>query len=128
LKDITKQTKVVSGAAKVTWDRKRPFIADPSIKPCVDLEKTASYPSGHATRGMVWALVLAEIFPEHRDALLARGREFGEDRSLAGLHYPSDVVAGQKLGAEIAKRLLADPDFRAKLDKAKEEVLAHAHA
>jgi len=124
LNDVAKQAKVVAGAAKVTWDRKRPFLADPRIKPCVELEKTPSYPSGHAIRGMVWALLLAEIYPEHRDALLARGREFGEDRVLAGLHYPSDIAAGQKLGAEIAKRLLADPEFRAKLDKAREETLA----
>jgi acid phosphatase (class A) len=128
MKEVTHQAKVVAGAAKLTWDRKRPFLTDTRIKPCVELEKTSSYPSGHAIRGMVWALVLAEIYPEHRDALLARGREFGEDRVLAGLHYPSDVAAGQKLGAEIAKRLLADPEFRAKLDKAKEEALAHAHA
>ena len=128
LKDVAHQAKVVAGAAKATWDRKRPYLTDTRIKPCVELEKTPSYPSGHATRGMVWALVLAEIYPEHRDALLARGREFGEDRELAGLHYPSDVAAGQKLGAEIAKRLLADPEFRAKIEKAKEEVLAHAHA
>ena len=128
LKEVQQQAKVVAGAAKVQWSRKRPFLTDDRIKPCVELEKTPSYPSGHATRGMVWATVLAEIYPEHRDALLARGREFGDDRFVAGLHYPSDVAAGQKLGAEIAKRLLADPEFRAKLDKAKEEATAHAHA
>ncbi len=128
LKDAARQAKIVGGAAKAQWNRRRPFIADARIKPCVDLEQTPSYPSGHATRGMVWALLLAEIYPEHRDALLARGREFGEDRSLAGLHYPSDVAAGQKLGEEIARRMLADPEFRARLDKAKEETLSHAHA
>lgn len=128
MKQVQQQTKVVSGAAKATWDRKRPYVTDQRIKPCAEIEKTPSYPSGHATRGMVWALVLAEIYPEHRDALLARGREFGDDRALAGVHYPSDVAAGQKLGAEIAKRLLADPEFTAKLEKAKEEAMAHAHA
>jgi len=128
LKEVLQQGKVVAGPAKVYWNRKRPYLTDARIKPCVELEKTPSYPSGHATRGMVWALVLAEIYPEHRDALIARGREFGNDRILAGVHYPSDVAAGQKLGTEIAKRLLADPEFRAKLDKAKEEATSHAHA
>ena len=37
------------------------------------------------------------------------------------MHYPSDVAAGQKLGAEIARRLLANPDFRADLREAKQE-------
>ena len=127
MKEVQQQAKVVAGAAKVQWNRKRPFLTDTRIKPCVELEKTPSYPSGHATRGMVWALILAEIYPDHRDALLARGREFGDDRALGGVHYPSDVAAGQKLGAEIAKRLLADPQFREKLDKAKEEAMSHAH-
>ena len=101
MKEVTLQTKVVSSAAKINWNRKRPYLTDERIKPCVAVEKTFSFPSGHATRGMVWATVLAAIYPEHRDELLSRGREFGSDRSIAGLHYPSDVTAGQKLGAEI---------------------------
>jgi acid phosphatase (class A) len=106
--------------AKNTWNRRRPFVADSRIQPCVRIGGF-SYPSGHASRGTIWALVLAEIFPEHRDALLARGRQFGTDRTLSGVHYPSDVVAGQKLGAVIASRLLADPAFRAKVEAAKRE-------
>lgn len=127
LKEITIQTKVVTSAAKITWRRKRPFISDKRIMPCVQLEDTFSYPSGHATRGMVWATVLSAIYPDHRDKLMARGREFGVDREIAGLHYPSDVAAGQKLGAEIAKRVLADPDIIKKIEKAKEESLAAHH-
>ena len=126
MKDVTKQTKVVSNAAKANWVRKRPYLLDDRVKPCVDLEKSFSYPSGHATRGIVWATLLGEIFPEHREALMTLGRQFGTDRSLAGVHYPSDVVAAQKLGAEIAKRMLADPEFHARLDKAKEEVTTAA--
>jgi len=122
-KEITQQTSVVSGAAKATWARKRPNVTDDRLKPCVQLEKTYSYPSGHATRGMVWGVILAEMFPEHRDALIAAGRRFGTDRTLAGVHYPSDVAAGQKLGADIARRMLADPAFAARLEKAKEECL-----
>lgn len=124
---VARKGTVISNAAKANWSRKRPFLSDERIKPCVVLEPTFSYPSGHATRGMLWAILLAELFPEHRDALMARGRQFGTDRTLAGLHYPSDVAAGQKLGAEIARRLLADPEFHAMLDKAKDECHATAH-
>jgi len=52
---------------------------------------------------------------------MARGRQIGDDRFLAGMHYPSDVAAGQKLGAEIARRLLANPDFREQLRQAARE-------
>jgi hypothetical protein len=120
-------TKIVTNAAKLTWRRVRPPLAEPRIHPCVKLEHTASYPSGHATRGIVWATLLAEIFPDKRDAILARGKQIGDDRVLAGMHYPSDVVAGQKLGAEIAVKLLANADFKAELDKARAECAAGLH-
>jgi hypothetical protein len=121
---VSKQAKFITGAAKLNWQRVRPYITDPRIKPCVEVEKTFSYPSGHATRGILWAGILAELFPEHRDALMAHGRQYGTDRTLAGMHYPSDVVAGQKLGAEIARRMLADPQIRAEIQKAREECAA----
>ncbi|HWE03971.1 MAG TPA: phosphatase PAP2 family protein [Tepidisphaeraceae bacterium] len=127
MKELTAQTRIISSAAKINWNRKRPYVVDDRIKPCVELEKSFSYPSGHATRGIVWATILSEIFPQHRGALMARGREFGIDRSIAGVHYPSDVAAGQKLGAEIARRMLADPDVRERIAKAKEQSLAAAH-
>ena len=113
----------ISRAAKLVWRRVRPPLAEPRIQACVKLEHTASYPSGHATRGIVWATLLAEIYPDKHYALMARGKQIGDDRFLAGMHYPSDVVAGQKLGAEIAKRLLANHDFKSELEKARAECL-----
>ena len=61
-------------------------------------ETSAAYPSGHATHGMVYAMILAEIAPEQRPALLQRGREIGWNRVIAGVHYPSDIAAGRVLG------------------------------
>ena len=91
-------------------------------------ETSASYPSGHATHGMVDALVLAAIFPEQRDALLARGEQIGNDRVIAGIHWPSDVAAGQKLGREIAHRLLDDTNFQYEVQRAAEECHAGSAA
>lgn len=126
--EVQKETKSATNAAKKVWDRKRPFLSDTRLEPCVVLEKSASYPSGHATRGIVFATLLAEIFPEHREQLLARGKLIGEDRIIGGVHYPSDVAAGQKLGAAIAAKMLADPNFKAELEKVKDECLAEAGA
>jgi acid phosphatase (class A) len=126
--DAYSDAKNVSGAAKLTWRRVRPPLAEPRIRPCVALEHTASYPSGHAIRGIVWATLLAEIYPDKRDALMDRGKQIGDDRFLAGMHYPTDVAAGQKLGAAIAKALLANVEFKAELETAKAECLAKAAA
>ena len=128
LKEASAAYKPISKAAKNLFDRHRPFL-DPRVKVFVPKEKTNSFPSGHATQAAMWAAILVEIFPDERDALLARAREIGHDRILAGMHYPSDVAAGEKLGAEIARRLLADDHFQADLSAAKVEcanLAAHA--
>ncbi len=127
MKEVYEQTKVVSGGGKKVWKRPRPYDSIPNFSPAVEKEPTFSYPSGHATRGVVWATLLAEIYPDQREKLLAKGKEIGTDRSLAGVHWPSDVVAGQKLGMAIADQLLKDDDFKAELAKVKEECLAVHH-
>jgi hypothetical protein len=127
-REVTVQTTDISDVPKKKWSRVRPPLADPRIHPCVVLEHTGSYPSGHATRGVVWAILLAEIFPDEKQQLLDRGKLIGQDRVIGGMHYPSDVAAGQKLGAEIAKKFLANPAFLAEFDKVKQECHSHAMA
>jgi acid phosphatase (class A) len=124
LKEAARTNKSIHGAAKLSWLRKRPQITEPRLKPCLPLEKNSSYPSGHAALGAMWSNLLAEMFPENAEIILARGRQIGTDRELAGMHWPSDVEAGLKLGTEVAHRMLADPDFKAKLQKAREECIA----
>lgn len=116
----------VTTAAKDLYKRVRPPVDNPKIHPCVPLERSYSYPSGHGVTGIFWATLLSDIFPEKRDALMARGKQIGDDRVLAGMHYPTDVIAARKLGQEIARRLLADPAFKTELEKAKQECLATA--
>lgn len=116
----------VTTAAKDLYQRPRPPVANPKIHPCVPLERSYSYPSGHTVTGIVWATLLSEIFPEKREALMALGKQIGDDRVLAGMHYPTDVIAGRKLGTEIARRLLADESFKTELEKARQECLAAA--
>jgi acid phosphatase (class A) len=113
--------------AKKYWHRPRPYKADSRIHPCVKLETNGSYPSGHAAQGVIWATILAEIYPEHRDALMARGREIGRDRVTGGVHFPSDVRDGQVLGEAIAKKLLESGDFQVGLEVAKGECQTPAH-
>lgn len=113
-------------AAKDHFMRDRPLIGHDDAPICVPREdwmKTnGSYPSGHAAVGWAWALVLAEIAPAKASAIAARGRAFGESRVICGVHFPSDVAAGQTMGAATVARLHADPAFIEDLAAARAEL------
>ncbi len=127
-KDLETDSKSFSRTAKEHWDHPRPPYVNAEVHPCVTLENEGSYPSGHATRGILFALVLADIFPEHRAALLEQGRQVGWDRVVGGVHYPSDVAAGRVLGQAIANKLTTLAAFKADLEKVKAELQSlHAH-
>jgi acid phosphatase (class A) len=106
--------------AKGHWKRLRPYQLDQHLSLGAP-ESSASYPSGHSTRGTVYALVLAEVFPDKREAILTVGREIGWDRVLIGKHFPTDIQAGRVLGQAIVRELLASPAFQHDLAEAKEE-------
>lgn len=109
------------------WKRLRPYQIDEQLslgKP----EPSFGYPSGHSTRGTVYASLLAELFPEKREAILAIGRDIGWDRVLIGKHFPTDIYAGRVLGKAIMRELLASPAFVRDLAEAKAEVEAAEHS
>jgi acid phosphatase (class A) len=109
--------------AKDHWRRRRPYQLDERLsfgRP----EKSFGYPSGHTTRGTVNALLMAELFPEHKDAILEIGRNIGWDRVLIGKHFPTDVYAGRVLAQAIVRELLASPAFQRDLAEAKAEAQA----
>ena len=114
--------------AKDHYRRARPFVLnrEPICTPDdkTQLEKDGSYPSGHTAAGWAWALILSEISPEQADAILARGRAFGESRNICNVHWRSDVIEGRFMGAGTVARLHADPTFRADLEVAKAELAA----
>jgi len=114
--------------AKNQYQRKRPFMVnkEPTCTPDEEahLMKDGSYPSGHTAIGWAWALILSEIAPERVDAILARGRAFGESRAVCNVHWHSDVVEGRFMGAAAVARLHADPAFCAELKAAKAELAA----
>ena len=103
------------------WKRQRPYEVDPELslgKP----EASSSYPSGHSTRGTVQSLLLADLFPEQREAILRFGCDIGWDRVLIGKHFPTDVYAGRVLGRAIVRELMASATFQRDLAEAKAEV------
>ena len=68
--------------------------------------KSPSYPSGHSTTGAVIAELLAEQFPEHAENVRVMGTELGYNRIIAGLHYPSDHLAGLALASQLIPLLV----------------------
>src|SRR5271157_3287367 len=115
-------------AAKDKYLHARPFMLDgqPICTPDKekDLRQQGSYPSGHTSIGWAWALVLAEASPDQSEAILARGRAFGESRIVCNVHWQSDVIEGRFIGAATVARLHAEPDFLADLAAAKAELAA----
>jgi acid phosphatase (class A) len=89
-----------------------------------DPEPSFGYPSGHSARGTVYALLVAELFPDKKDAVLAIGRTIGWDRVLIGKHFPTDVQAGRVLGQAIYRELSANAEFQHDLAEAKAEISA----
>ena len=120
--DATEHPVIVS--AKKYWNRPRPPLQDKRVHPAIDLPTNASYPSGHSTVGNLDALILTELAPDLKVQLLARGRQIGYDRVSAGVHFPSDVAAGETLAHDLFARLSANPAFQADLVQAKAEVAA----
>jgi acid phosphatase (class A) len=112
--------------AKNRYQRPRPFVVNgaPTCTPELDgyLREDGSYPSGHTAIGWAWALILAELAPDRADALLARGRAFGQSRVVCNVHWQSDVIEGRSVGAATVARLHADPLFRADLEAARDEL------
>ncbi|MCH8616507.1 phosphatase PAP2 family protein [Sphingomonas sp. SM33] len=114
--------------AKDHYKRTRPFVAhhEGTCYPKDEalLRQDGSYPSGHSAIGWGFALVLAELNPSHADAILQRGREFGQSRLVCDAHWQSDIDAGRVIAAATVARLHADPAFRTDLEAARAEVTA----
>lgn len=113
-------------SAKNAYQRPRPFILndEPFCTPEQEeiLRNDGSYPSGHTAIGWGWALILAELVPERAEALLARGRAFGESRLVCNVHWYSDVVAGRMVAAGAVALLHANDEFNATLRVADAEI------
>jgi acid phosphatase (class A) len=123
---VQQDAATVTDLAKDYWKRPRPYTIEPSLA-TGKLEKTYSYPSGHATESMVLALVLADLFPDRREAILEIGRNIGWHRVCIARHYLTDIYAGRALAQAIVRELKASPAFQEDLAKAKAETAA-AHS
>ena len=110
--------------AKEKWQRMRPPLFDKCIQPVARYSSSGSYPSGHSTFAYLASIVLAEMAPEKSAQIFARTGEFGENRVLGGVHYPSDIEAGRRLATMIAVLIQGNPAYQGDFAAAREELRA----
>jgi acid phosphatase (class A) len=107
---------------KEHYKRQRPFVVDPAIKPIVKQDANASYPSGHSTTGYVYITILSMMVPEKAQVLFERAAFYGQNRVIAGVHFPTDVEAGKISAAVIVNAFLQQPLFIRDFERAKTEL------
>ncbi|KWH20494.1 phosphatase PAP2 family protein [Burkholderia multivorans] len=58
--------------------------------------------SGHTAEAMRDAMTMAWLVPERFQEMISRGLELGENRILAGMHSPLDVIGGRMLALAVS--------------------------
>jgi hypothetical protein len=96
-------TAIVTQREKRTFDRKRPFELDPSIKVIGKTPHDRSYPSGHTSAAYSAATVLSFLDPPRSKEYMSAAAQVGASRVYAGVHFPTDVAAGAALGIVTGK-------------------------
>jgi len=94
---------IASQDGKFTYWYIRPPQLDPAIVPLFPVPNFPSYPSNHSTFSAAKSEMLAYLFPVHADFIRAVGKEAGDSRIWAGIHYPIDNVVGVQLGKSVAQ-------------------------
>lgn len=108
---------------KSRYRRIRPYRFDSRIVPCGPAPSgSKSYPSSHATVATLDTCILAKVFPRWSAQYADLGVEISERRLQIGVHFPSDVSAGQNLANAICQRLLQEPDFKRELNAVRQSL------
>lgn len=89
--------------AKRFYKYARPYrwSSDVSVVPSLESAKSSTpatdggFPSGHTAEAWRDALPMAYLFPQRYQELITRAMEMGENRILAGMHSPLDVMGGR---------------------------------
>jgi undecaprenyl-diphosphatase len=80
------------------WDRPRPYQAHHNIVPLLTPSHDPSFPSDHATAAFAIAFGVLFVYRRAGYVFLAAAAVIAASRVLAGMHYPSDVLAGAAIG------------------------------
>ena len=108
--------------------RPRPVGDDAERRSCQRVSdagrKSASYPSGSSTVAAVYGEAFAALEPQRATEVRRIAHEMGLSRLICGMHYPSDVAAGEVLGKAVFDAAAGTPGFDADLTAARTELAA----
>jgi hypothetical protein len=107
--------------------RPRPSQICPALLPPIPVPGHPSYPSGHSTEAHLIADVLDDVLslaPQQAAMttdLEALAWRIARNREIAGLHYPSDSLAGEQLATAILPYLQSTQEYQTVLPNARNE-------
>ncbi len=97
---------IASQDGKFTYWYIRPAQLDSSLVPLFPAPNFPSYPSNHSTFSTARSEVLAYLFPRRADFIRSLGKEAGDSRIWAGIHFPMDNNTGVTLGKRVAQKFI----------------------
>jgi membrane-associated phospholipid phosphatase len=98
---------VATWDSKYTYNRPHPSQTDSTVTTVVAPTASPSYPSEHASTAAAAAAVLAYLFPDQATTVKEMADQAGWSRIIAGVAFPSDVVAGTDLGNQVGQAAIA---------------------
>ena len=152
IRKVGRETATQVNLVKDCWERPRPFVVSKDVRPpgtmaqdmatkpgapekntaphdaaspCRPVETpdfSYSYPSGNANFGTTTAILLAAMVPEKRAEIFARGWEYGENRLVAGVHFPSDIESGRISATAMVAVMMQNAAFKRDFVAAKAEL------
>lgn len=99
--------------------RPRPNTLRPSLATAIPNPPHPAYVSGHGAQSWLTGLVLSYMDEPNKDSYMKFAKSVGFRREIAGVHYPSDAVAGRKLAEQLFAKLMENKAFAKKMDDAK---------
>lgn len=106
MKALNRDTKYYVLTLKFHFNRPRPYqdaevFGIPYAKGASFSSGSPAYPSGHSTQARMFATVLGRLFPAHKHDFEVIADSIDRTRLDLGVHYPSDIEAGKKLGKHL---------------------------
>ncbi len=119
--NYTTSVQVVPGLMCARRHHESSIIADDQE----NRRKDGGYPSGHTNAGYLAALAYAYAVPQRYSEMLTRASQLGEDRILAGMHSPVDVMGGRMHALAVAAYALGQTEIQANAENAYQQAQAY---
>ena len=104
-------------AGQDPYGSSRPYQTAPSritlFNPLASIgtDTNPAFPSGHATYGFAYGTLLGMLLPQQFQSMVLRSTEYGESRSVVGVHYVLDVIGARVQSYYDLAQLLSNPAY-----------------